>query len=336
MKLKSCLWLIVVAILVTICVCCIAPGYGMTLPDPYSWGISVPGADDFWQESLSLFGEESTTGSSAENASNDFPDVYHSANPGSPAASYSNVNCKNVGKFIPNNPMRGWPLGTKYCEWNTITAYMCDPQYKDTMKDEKHPEGYTHKGIDFAFSGVDRVPVIVTMDNAVVVAAQTCKNWNPDNPNSKCWNSGMGNNVEVCAEGENKVCDFEDGAECYENEFGRTCAYNCKNKNFTKEDGYCAKYFHLYEVKVKVGDYLKYGQILGTVDHTGASTGPHLHYETSIKGIGAVDSVRSIMAECGIGGLNGSDANRFTETKDLLNYNISVEDYYKKPPSYYR
>jgi len=37
-------------------------------------------------------------------------------------------------------------------------------------------------------------------------------------------------------------------------------------------------YFHLKEIKVKAGDMVKRGDLLGTMGSTGNSTGPHLHY----------------------------------------------------------
>ena len=44
-------------------------------------------------------------------------------------------------------------------------------------------------------------------------------------------------------------------------------------------------YAHLNNTKVKVGDYIKKGDILGTVGSTGRSTGPHLHWGASLGGV---------------------------------------------------
>ena len=48
--------------------------------------------------------------------------------------------------------------------------------------------------------------------------------------------------------------------------------------------GYTTMYGHLKEIRVKPGDRVKAGQMLGTVGTTGYTTGPHLHYEVRIHG----------------------------------------------------
>ncbi|MGE0077001.1 MAG: peptidoglycan DD-metalloendopeptidase family protein [Bacteroidales bacterium] len=49
-------------------------------------------------------------------------------------------------------------------------------------------------------------------------------------------------------------------------------------------DMYSTFYSHLKSISVKVGDFVKSGQVIGYVGNTGVSTGPHLHYEVHKNG----------------------------------------------------
>ena len=51
-----------------------------------------------------------------------------------------------------------------------------------------------------------------------------------------------------------------------------------------EKDGVIFKYAHLNEIKVKEGDEIKQGDIIGLMGSTGASTGSHLHFEVKING----------------------------------------------------
>lgn len=48
--------------------------------------------------------------------------------------------------------------------------------------------------------------------------------------------------------------------------------------------GYETEYMHMVRIKTRTGKRVKRGEIIGWVGNTGASTGPHVHYEVHING----------------------------------------------------
>jgi murein DD-endopeptidase MepM/ murein hydrolase activator NlpD len=48
--------------------------------------------------------------------------------------------------------------------------------------------------------------------------------------------------------------------------------------------GIRTRYGHLYRINVKVGDVVKFHQLVGLLGSTGRSTGPHVHYEVRFNG----------------------------------------------------
>jgi len=60
-------------------------------------------------------------------------------------------------------------------------------------------------------------------------------------------------------------------------------------------NGLSTRYGHLSSIDVQVGQSIRTGQILGRVGSTGRSTGPHLHYETRVRGE-AVDPQKFLRA----------------------------------------
>lgn len=54
--------------------------------------------------------------------------------------------------------------------------------------------------------------------------------------------------------------------------------------------GVSSIFLHLSQIRVKEGDFVQAGQVIGTVGSTGASTGPHLHWGLYVHGV-SVDPV---------------------------------------------
>ncbi len=48
--------------------------------------------------------------------------------------------------------------------------------------------------------------------------------------------------------------------------------------------GYETEYMHMVRIKARAGQRVKRGEIIGWVGNTGASTGPHCHYEVHVNG----------------------------------------------------
>ena len=60
-------------------------------------------------------------------------------------------------------------------------------------------------------------------------------------------------------------------------------------------NGFSTRYGHLSSIDVQVGQSVKIGQAIGRLGSTGRSTGPHLHYETRVRGE-AVDPLKFLRA----------------------------------------
>lgn len=83
------------------------------------------------------------------------------------------------------------------------------------------------------------------------------------------------NGIDIAIDSGTEVCAIEDG-EVQKSE------YNQFSGNYiviAHKDGYTSSYAHLKETKVKTGDIVKKGDIIGISGSTGAVTGPHLHME---------------------------------------------------------
>jgi len=67
-------------------------------------------------------------------------------------------------------------------------------------------------------------------------------------------------------------------------------------------NGVSTRYGHLSEIDVKVGQTIKFGQVVGRLGSTGRSTGPHVHYETRVDGE-AVDPEKFLRAGVKLGAI---------------------------------
>ena len=67
-------------------------------------------------------------------------------------------------------------------------------------------------------------------------------------------------------------------------------------------DGITTRYGHLSRIKVKTGDRIERGAVIGLAGSTGRSTGPHVHYEVRRKG-NAVNPARYLKAGLELAGL---------------------------------
>lgn len=80
----------------------------------------------------------------------------------------------------------------------------------------------------------------------------------------------IGDNVFAAMDGEITYAEYNDGG------YGNLIIIK-------HEDNMSTHYGHLSEYKVKVGDKVKKGDIIGEVGNTGFSTGPHLHFELRVN-----------------------------------------------------
>lgn len=80
--------------------------------------------------------------------------------------------------------------------------------------------------------------------------------------------------------------------------------------------GYETAYAHLNRIRVRKGQKVRQGQVIGTVGTTGRSTGPHLHYEVHHKGK-AVNPMT--LPDLGGEKLNDGEHQRYKVERALIN-----------------
>ena len=89
----------------------------------------------------------------------------------------------------------------------------------------------------------------------------------------------VGDPVITTADGQAVAIDYDPG-------FGNYVIIKHKH-------GYYTRYAHLQSSRVKLGQRVQQGDVIGTIGNTGLSTGPHLHYEVHI-GSDVVDPYKYI------------------------------------------
>lgn len=222
-------------------------------------------------------------------------------------------NCENVGADYAENPFRGWPIKFYEGNWRTIAAWWCDPLYVIDF-------GADHWGLDIAayvevkedgssfYDSPVGAEVVCTLPEdgyGYVISARE----------DGGWHFGMGNHVKVmaltceetCGEkppagdlapGEVVFVFEEDASECSGGGGGtppapgETPPAPADPEDLLlvcEELGWVATYMHLETIAVQPLDLVERGQVLGTVDTTGNSSGHHLHYQINGPGVGAID-----------------------------------------------
>ena len=191
-------------------------------------------------------------------AATPFPETGFTYQPGG-AVPPAGGSCGNIGQDNPDNLFRGWPVDFWPGDWNIVTTWYCDPNYFP---------GHIHWGIDLARldwsagHAIDGAAAWVTSDFAVVRQAVFCPLENP------CWNFGMGNFVQIEALKPVEQCEPDPASRT-----DQIC------QTILVPSGWKATYMHLHDISVHAGDQLKRWDVIGHVDNTGNSTGPHLHYQ---------------------------------------------------------
>jgi len=100
------------------------------------------------------------------------------------------------------------------------------------------------------------------------------------------------------------VLAFADGIVTYARNFvqGKTSTYPAGNYVVIQhENGYLTRYLHMAynTVRVKTGDRVKKGEVIGYMGTTGSSTGVHLHFEVRLNNT-PVDPVPFLLGQAAI------------------------------------
>ena len=189
--------------------------------------------------------------------------------------------CDNVGQVYEDNPVYGWPVDYRHCDWAVISAYYCTPNYF---------AGYTHWGIDLSNywsleenEAIHGVPILATIDGGRVLQAVYSS--------PAQYNYGMGNFVQIVdliplceidldidLDGDGVIGDFC-GVVC-EEEIQEDINGDGEITDYCGEEGqWKVTNMHMLDVTVSPGQIVRHGDVLGHVNNSGNSTGDHLHYQ---------------------------------------------------------
>jgi len=241
-------------------------------------------------------------------------------------ADYSKVGgaCSGqVNSYRDDIPVHGWPVNFRNADWTTISAWFCDPTYRD-----KFGTWHPHWGIDVASRwikdpynevaaaklNINGAEVVSTADFALIRKAVAdglgnhCKGnfikmepliaLTPDELEDNCPTeptpevtpgstpipAGTPTNTPECKKKKPKSNpDYEDKGGKYYQD-----ADHPDPAVWYKESGWTVWYFHLTDTVVQPDALVHRGDVLGHVGNTGCSTGPHLHYEIAVPFIDGV------------------------------------------------
>ena len=134
--------------------------------------------------------------------------------------------------------------------------------------------------VDLAYQQEDRIkhlPAIQPVSNKDLKHTASGYGWRVDPIyNTRKFHEGMdfsaNTGTEVYATGDGKVVSVG-----WESGYGKTIEID---HGF----GYVTRYAHLNDYRVRRGQRVVRGEVIGEVGNTGKSTGPHLHYEVHVKG----------------------------------------------------
>ena len=237
--------------------------------------------------------------------------------------------CSNIGRVFDSTPFHGWPVAFRTCDWAIISAYFCTPNYFAgythwgiDLASYWSPEGseaINGKEV-LATADFGRVKQAIATDppqhnhgmgNFVEIEAWV------KNTETGAWDCGYDPAADLDA-GRFQACwstiipaprgcsgdaeeDLKNGvlAACWQRRMScteppnpRVDEENGRLEDCWKASGWKAVYMHLMDVSVEKGDWVFHGDVLGHVDSTGNSTGPHLHYQINAPselGVGAID-----------------------------------------------